>query len=106
MLAAYERTIKAAIAFGNKKVFLTLVGCGVFNNELAWVADAVERCKKDIQDYGLEVTLIVYDANSRQDGTFPPFLERMKLLVNETHGSYKELFEGFGWIGVRPYIRR
>lgn len=96
LLAAYEGTIKAAIAFDNKKVFLTLVGCGVFNNKLTWVQEAIENCLEDIKKFGLDVTLVVYDANSRSD--MKPFLDEMKRLTLQTKGDYQEIFDAFGYV--------
>ncbi len=99
LLAAYQGTIKAAIAFDKQKVFLTLVGCGVFNNRLAWVQEAIESCVDDIMKFGLDVTLVVYDANTPNTlKEMPAFLGHMKKIVDNTHGEYRELFDAFGYM--------
>lgn len=62
--ASYEATICAgilnAIEYGNTTVYLTLVGGGVFGNEMEWIVLAIERAVKLYEDYELEVVIVNY----------------------------------------------
>ena len=58
----YEAVIKSAIAKKKEKVYLTLLGCGVFGNEVGWVIDAINNCKNLIEESGLEVIINISDA--------------------------------------------
>jgi len=58
--AAYEGTLLAAITNNKKKVFLTLIGGGVFQNNISWIAESIAKNKNLIQAHGLEVTLVIY----------------------------------------------
>jgi hypothetical protein len=87
--AAYESTIKIAAAFGKKKVFLTLVGGGVFNNDLSWIAQALAKNSDFIKQSGLEVYLVIYDYSSlQQKQGYKEFDATVKQLVKETLGSF------------------
>ncbi|MGD1904313.1 MAG: hypothetical protein ACFB9N_18970 [Geitlerinemataceae cyanobacterium] len=60
--ASYEATLLAAMLnaaeTGNRRVFLTLLGGGVFGNELGWILDAVGRaCDRG---WGLDVVVVSY----------------------------------------------
>ncbi|MCC6539768.1 MAG: hypothetical protein IT162_19625 [Bryobacterales bacterium] len=44
--AAYEATLCAAITGGYRRLYLTMLGGGVFGNEPAWILDAMERALK------------------------------------------------------------
>jgi hypothetical protein len=60
--AAYEATICAAIInsgrTGNNTLFLTLLGGGVFGNELAWIMAAIRRSMSLYPDCGLDVAIV------------------------------------------------
>ena len=56
--AAYQGALHSAFINNRKKVFLTLMGGGVFDNDPTWICDAIGRMKNFIQESGLEVTLI------------------------------------------------
>ena len=62
--ASYEATICAAIvnmqANGNNRVFLTMVGGGVFGNDPAWIMAALERALKLYKGWGLDVAMVSY----------------------------------------------
>lgn len=62
--ASYEATFHAAIlnaaSTGNNKVFLTLVGGGVFGNREEWILDAIEKCLNMFADYALDVNIVSY----------------------------------------------
>jgi hypothetical protein len=47
---AYEGTLLAASAHGKRRVFLTAVGGGIYNNKLDDIAWAIEQCKGIIKD--------------------------------------------------------
>jgi hypothetical protein len=103
--ASYEGTIRAAVAeveasrIGRggqatttvqQKLYLTLVGCGVFKNNVEWVADAIDNPEiiQLIQNSGLEVVLIVYDGRSNIEVDFVKFQSRMLRCVQQTGGKY------------------
>jgi len=66
--ASYEATICTAIlnavAYGNHTVYLTLVGGGVFGNEMKWIVSAIERGVKLYSDYELDVLIVNYGSIS------------------------------------------
>lgn len=68
--AAYRGTILAASENadltppefpGRRKLFLTLVGGGVFANEMPWIVDAILDNIELIQATGLQVTLVCFN---------------------------------------------
>jgi hypothetical protein len=81
--AAYEGTLRAAALKGKKKVYLTLIGGGVFCNDLSWIAQAIEKNKNFIKESGLDVTLILYSFTE-----FSDFTNRMFALTKETNGIF------------------
>jgi len=62
--ASYEATICAGILNGDKRVYLTLVGGGVFGNELEWICSAIERACLKYADYDLDVRIVNYGSIS------------------------------------------
>lgn len=60
--AAYEGTLRKAFVEGKRRVFLTLVGCGVFANNVIWAFNAIQRMSHFIRTSGMEVTLIRYSS--------------------------------------------
>lgn len=62
--AAYEATLAAAILntarTGNRVVYLTLLGGGVFGNRDPWIIDAIERAFFIHRDHGLDVRIVSY----------------------------------------------
>jgi hypothetical protein len=60
--ASYEATICAAIGHytrtGNNKIYLTLLGGGVFGNELHWITAAIDRALRMYQQWPLDVCLV------------------------------------------------
>jgi hypothetical protein len=72
--ATYEATICAAIlnaaetAPYNHKVFLTLVGGGVFANEPAWILQALERAFNLHQGFDLDVSIVSHRSSNAAIG--------------------------------------
>ena len=64
--ACYEATICAgilnSIKNGNNTIYLTLVGGGVFGNQLEWITGAIERAVKLYSDYELNIVIINYES--------------------------------------------
>jgi hypothetical protein len=62
--ASYEATVLAACenaeATGNDRVFLTLLGGGVFGNVNSWIFDALERALGTVSSSGLDVSIVSY----------------------------------------------
>jgi len=58
--AAYEGTIRCAVAEGKKEIFLTLVGGGSFQNKLEWITESLEAISKDnlLRKSGCKINLI------------------------------------------------
>lgn len=56
----YEGILKAAYVEGKKKVILPLIGCGVFNNDPSWIAEAIEKQKDFIKQSGMVVVINLY----------------------------------------------
>lgn len=53
--AAYEGTLRAAALGGRERVFLTLIGGGVFANPSAWIVQAIEKMAPFVVESGLQV---------------------------------------------------
>jgi ABC-type uncharacterized transport system permease subunit len=66
--ATYEATFWAAINNMNKgitkKVFLTLVGGGVFGNPDSWLYDAITLNLKKFENSGLDVIFVSYGSSN------------------------------------------
>lgn len=67
--ASYEATLCAAIlnqqTYGSNRLFLTLLGGGVFGNRETWIVDAIERAVNRYRDYDLCVEIVSYRASNR-----------------------------------------
>ena len=50
---------------GAKKLYLTLLGGGVFDNPIEIITNAILSCKKEIIDSGLEIYVVSFDRSSR-----------------------------------------
>ena len=65
--ASYEATICAAIMnsekTGNNKLFLTLLGGGVFGNETDWIIGAIRRALVLYKDANLDVAIVSYGSS-------------------------------------------
>jgi hypothetical protein len=62
--AAYEATLCTAVLnvldSGPNRLFLTLLGGGVFGNETGWIIDSLERALRLYQNWNLEVVIVSY----------------------------------------------
>jgi hypothetical protein len=62
--AAYEATFAAAVRSaartGNRTLYLTLLGAGVFGNPVAWVLEALQRSLRLHEYAGLDVRVVSY----------------------------------------------
>lgn len=82
----YEETIKSAWECslkypnhkGAKKLFLTLIGGGVFNNQLSSIVHTIERCENLIKKSGLQVFIILFNSAAAMKFAefFIPIVER------------------------------
>ena len=63
--ASYEATICAGILNGDDRVYLTLVGGGVFGNDLEWICSAIERAVLKYSEYELDVKIVNYGIVSK-----------------------------------------
>jgi len=65
--ASYEATLCAALvnarSHGSDKLFLTLVGGGVFRNEKSWILDAIQRALYLYKDAELDVAIVSYGSS-------------------------------------------
>ncbi|MEM7589603.1 MAG: hypothetical protein AAF320_05560 [Myxococcota bacterium] len=95
--ANYEGTLRAAAVLGAKRVFLTLVGGGVFGNEPAWIVDAIAAMQNFLVQANLDVTVIVY---SRGD----VYREALSRLVQQTGGTYTLYTAGVPPAGLPRYV--
>lgn len=88
----YEAVIKSAIAKKKEKVYLTLLGCGAFENKIDWVIDAIKNCKNLIEESGLEVIINIADAGAKTKGLY----EGLAPLICNSKGERVGEFEIFG----------
>lgn len=85
--AAYEGTIKVAAINGKKKVYLTLMGGGVFDNDWSWIAESIAKNEEFIKKSGLDVTLFVYNLN-KAIGDVNNFKKQMVSMANNCGGKF------------------
>lgn len=93
---AYETTIRLAAAEGHKKVYLTLLGGGAFDNPTEWVIEAIKELIPFIKENDLTVilngakTFLLFDKKIKQHyynlvaqtgGTVTTFFEDKEALV-------------------------
>ena len=75
--ASYEAVFCAAILnaaiTGNNKLYLTLIGGGVFGNDIKWISDAIGQAMERYCDAGLEVVIVSYGAENMH---IRPLLQR------------------------------
>jgi hypothetical protein len=62
--ASYEATLCAALlnqkATGNNRVYLTLLGGGVFGNPVGWIVDAIRRAIEKFRHHDLQISVVSY----------------------------------------------
>lgn len=87
--AAYEGTLKSAFIHGKKKVFLTLIGGGVFQNDLEWISRSIYNAVHSfVESSGLQVCLIIYWSGSYPKEKFDIIKQQLFTLVSQTNGHY------------------
>lgn len=94
--AAYDKTVSYAATSKAQKLFLTLVGGGVFHNKLAWIARAIDRaCRKEyVTDATepLDVTLVIYNSAGYKDRADWNIAKQvLQKLVKDTGGVWTAL---------------
>ena len=66
--ATYEATLCAALVnaskTGNNRVFLTLVGGGVFGNKTAWIVESLHRALNLYKQAALDVAIVSYESSN------------------------------------------
>lgn len=91
LTAQYRATVLAAIAQrasqpskpGAHKLFLTLLGGGVFDNRPEWIAAALHSCSDLMLRSGLDITFVVFDGRHVE----PRLLSLLEELSHTTGGS-------------------
>ena len=77
--ATYEATLCAALVnsskTGSNKVFLTLVGGGVFRNDPAWIVDSLQRALDLYKHAALDVVIVSY---GRSEPAIQPLIHTYK----------------------------
>lgn len=86
--AAYEGTVRWAMAHHKKKVFLTFVGSGAFGNRQSWMVNAIKNIQALIVESGSEVTLIWRKTTGTNDDTFLRW--QLQKIVAGTCGVYEQ----------------
>ncbi|MGI9616285.1 MAG: hypothetical protein ACR2QO_25445 [Acidimicrobiales bacterium] len=73
--ASYEATLLAAITRSSPRVFLPLLGGGVFGNDVAWIVDAIglALANPTIANAGLDVRIV---SHGRSNPALTPLLTR------------------------------
>ena len=90
---AYRLTILAAIEnadrtrnssrAGKDKLYLTLIGGGVFGNDPAWIYEAIQENQHLIAESGLSVVLVIYNRKRLS----AELLSAFKALTEDLHGT-------------------
>ncbi len=88
--AAYEATLAAAVvnarATGNKRVYLTLLGGGVFGNRIEWIIDAIVRAAGRYHHHDLDVAIVSF-GRSNPDLMAKVMARRGRLADNADHAD-------------------
>ena len=63
--STYKLAFQTALKSKQPKLYLTLVGGGVFKNPLEWILDAIQNSLEEFQHYGLQVFIVLYQENQR-----------------------------------------
>lgn len=61
--ATYKRAFHVACQSRTKKLYLTLVGGGVFKNPMKWILDAIQKSFMEFKNSGLNVYIVLYSKN-------------------------------------------
>lgn len=80
---AYEGTLRVALTSGRQRVFLTLIGGGVFGNPPSWIVDTLEDLLDLIVSCGLHVTVNTYRGIPDQAA-----FDRLIELARKTGGDF------------------
>lgn len=91
--AAYRGTLQATGYVESQKVYLTLIGGGVFENKLEWIAEAIEYELNNVlfktAQKPVEVNLVIYYSNGYKDRSDYKKAEDIFLkLVKQTGGLW------------------
>jgi len=70
ILSAWENSIEYPNRAGSNKLYLTLLGCGVFGNSVEDVARIISKCTDLIIDSGLDVYVVCFTDNTTREA-FP-----------------------------------
>jgi hypothetical protein len=57
----YDLTLKYAMMTKKKKVYLTLLGGGVFGNDIEWIVEAIKKAIDNVLGKELEIIIVCYD---------------------------------------------
>lgn len=82
ILASWENSLLYPGHSGSNKVFLTLLGGGVFHNPFDIICEAITRNQDIIEKSGLDVYLVCFDKNTSH--TIEPYVQN---LIKCTNGS-------------------
>ena len=82
ILCAWDNSIKYPDRAGSKKLYLTLLGGGVFGNPMDLICNQIAKCKDLIIDSGLDVYVVCYD-----EYTFAEVFPLLQEVVETTGGS-------------------
>src|SRR3989338_8546554 len=89
--AAYEGTIRSCWLYDKQILYLTLIGGGVFNNSLSWIAQSLEKLSSLIIDSGITITLVIYNYHhllTHSSLAVDSFIQRIKDLSVKTNGNF------------------
>ena len=82
ILCAWDNSIRYPNHAGSNKLFLTLLGCGVFGNRVADIATIIASLKDLIVDSGLDVYIVSYDSKA-----YMKMKDILEVVVEETKGE-------------------
>ena len=103
---AYKGTFDVVREVGAKKLFLTMVGGGVFQNKYEWIAEAIRAACGDFHVYGfhapLQVTLVLYyiPPVDKQEEDWKNAEKILKHLVSQPGGTWTR----YGTKGIKKIV--
>lgn len=89
IVASYEATLLAAIDGDAKKLVLTMLGAGAFNNNPMWIVEALNRLIPVIVLSDMDIYIVVRHSNAKVQQDVQQELEKLQAKIFKQREQYK-----------------
>jgi hypothetical protein len=90
--AAYKGTFDVACDLKIKKVYLTLIGGGVFQNDYRWISEAIKNACDDLachpESEGMEIILIIHSKPNVSQNEWTSFSQTIEQICQQHQGAW------------------